>query len=127
MLRNIDITASPIDSSEGDVQLTGNFRWEFDAAGEKLLNCSAENLFLSREQYLADTGVLYKFSWSIQDLTEKGAFEVNVGNSRGLRDTAHLVVRLVSRHNDGQGMVNNILATAELREMGSRYYIPPLP
>ena len=127
MVRNFSIRAYPTGFQDSEVILTGVIEWTFDDKKEKLLTVAARDLELSRDQFLASTGMLYRFSSKAVDLSEKRVLETNVGASKGLRDTAHLLVRLMAKHNDGYGMVNTILATEELWDAGNRYYEPPLP
>jgi hypothetical protein len=127
MIRNFSISAHPTGFNDSEVVLTGIIEWSFDEKKEKLLSVAARNLQLSRDQFLSNTGVLYRFSSDVMDLSERRVLETNVGGSRGLRDTAHLLVRLMAKHNDGHGMVNTILTTEELWDAGNRYFEPPLP
>jgi hypothetical protein len=126
MIRQFSIRAYPTGFQESEVILTGVLDWTFDDAKEKLGAVVARNLQLSRDQYLTNSGVLYRFSSAVIDLSQRRMLETVVSGSKGLRDTAELTVRLMGAHNDGHGIVNTILGTEELWDAGNRYYEPPL-
>ena len=48
---------------------------------------------MSRDQYLTNSGVLYRFSSAVIDLSQRRMLETVVSGSKGLRDTAELTVR----------------------------------
>lgn len=121
------LSGTPTGFPEGDVVVHGRFLYEFDDDEEKLLSHSAVVDDISRDEFLADTGILYKFSTATVDTSTLRVLQDHVGGSKAFLDTVQIEVRLVSTYNDVQGMVHDILDTADLERAGNRYYVPPLP
>jgi hypothetical protein len=117
------ITASPNGLSEGNATLTGYFEYDWDAEHEKLLHHDIVITNLDRAEFSDTTGITYKFSSQAVDRSETKQFEGKRPEGRGYRDTLHLIANLISTSSaPGMDSKRDILKSAELRQMGNRYY-----
>lgn len=133
MLHQFTLQGSPTGFSDGNVVLTGILEYQFDDKNEKLVPLNdkkdyviVRDMRLTRDQFLAGNGKLYRFSGDSVDISTRRVLEQIIGESRGFRDTLHVQIRLMAKVNDGHGMVNMILDTEEFYVNGNRYYEPPL-
>jgi hypothetical protein len=123
MQEDFSITGTPTGFNDGAVTLTGYFEYNWDPAGEKLLDRKVVLLNLDRTEFKDTTGITYKFTSQAVDRTQIKQFEGNWPQGHGFRDTVHLIANIISTYSvPGEGTRKDILATAERTRMGSRYY-----
>jgi hypothetical protein len=123
MQEDFVITASPTGLNEGNVILTGYFEYDWDAEHEKLLHHEIVITNLDRAEFRDTTGITYKFASQAVDRSQTKQFEGNWPQGRGYRDTLHLIANIISTSSAiGADSKREVLKSAELQQMGDRYY-----
>jgi hypothetical protein len=123
MQEDFVITASPTGLNEGNVTLTGYFEYDWDAKHEKLLQHKILITNLDRTEFHDTTGIAYKFTSQAVDRSQTRQFEGNWPQGRGYRDNLHLIASIISTSSaPGADSKREVLKSAELQQMGDRYY-----
>ena len=123
MQEDFSITASPTGLNEGNVTLTGYFEYDWDAEREKLLDHKIVVTNLDRTEFRDSTGITYKFTSQAVDRSQTKQFEGNWPQGRGYRDNLHLIASIISTSSaPGADSKRDVLKSAELQQMGDRYY-----
>lgn len=123
MQEDFSITGTPTGFHDGNVTLTGYFQYDWDAQREKLLHHEIVIINLDRTEFSDTTGITYKFTSQTVDRSQTKQSEGTWPQGRGYRDTLHLIANIISTYSaPGEGTKQDILQTAELLQMGNRYY-----
>jgi hypothetical protein len=124
MQEDFVITGSPTGLNEGNVTLTGYFEYDWDPEHERLLDRKIVISNLDRTEFHDTTGITYKFTSQAVDRSQTKQFEGNWPQGSGYRDHLHLIASIISTSNaPGADSKRDVLKSAELQQMGDRYYV----